>query len=231
MTPMSQHFLLRAEARSLSLVEVMQMTEAQAEAAFRKVRWPDTKGEPLCPSCGSPACYDCRRPNAAPRWRCKACRADFSVTSGTLFAFHKMPLRSYLAAIAIFVNEVKGKCALALSRDLDCQYKTAFVLAHKLREAMASELKGMRLGGDGETVEVDGGYFGGYVKPANHKENRRDRRLVENQNHKRQVVVVIRERGGSTLPAVFKSESAALGFIAARVAKGTTLMADEAGSW
>jgi hypothetical protein len=48
------------------------------------------------------------------------------VTSGTIFAFHKMPLRQYLAAITIFMNEVKGKSALALSRDLDCQYKTAF---------------------------------------------------------------------------------------------------------
>ena len=62
--------------------------------------------------------------------------------SGTLFAFHKLPLRTYLAAIAIFCNEVKGKSALALSRDLDVQYKTAFVLAHKIREAMASEMKG-----------------------------------------------------------------------------------------
>ena len=51
-----------------------------------------------------------------------------------------MPLRNYLAAIAIFCNEVKGKSALALSRDLGCQCKT-FVLAHKIREAMASELK------------------------------------------------------------------------------------------
>jgi hypothetical protein len=49
---------------------------------------------------------------------------------------------------------------------------------------MASELKGMQLGGDGETVEVDGGYFGGYIKPANHKEERRDRRKAENQNGK-----------------------------------------------
>ena len=51
-------------------------------------------------------------------------------------------------------------------------------------------------------------------------ENRRDRRLAKNQNGKRQVVVVMRERGGRTLPAVFKSESAALGFIAARVRQG-----------
>ena len=226
---MSSHFLLSAKARTLSLSAVLRMTDQEAELAFVRIRWTD--GKPVCPHCACPTVYDCRKANGAPRWRCKACRKDFSVTSGTLFAFHKMPLRQYLAAIAIFCNEVKGKSALALSRDLDCQYKTAFVLAHKLREAMASELKGMRLGGDGETVEVDGGYFGGYVKPANHRENRRDRRLAKNQNGKRQVVVVIRERGGRTLPAVFRSESAALGFIASRVAPQTRLMADEAASW
>ena len=44
-----------------------------------------------------------------------------------------------LAAIAIFVNEVKGKSALAMSRDLGLAYKSAFVLFHKLREAMAEE--------------------------------------------------------------------------------------------
>ena len=226
---MSSHFLLSAKARTLSLSGVLRMTGLEAETAFRAVRWTD--GRAICPHCACPTVYECRRPSGALRFRCKACRKDFSVTSGTLFAHHKMPLRTYLAAIAIFVNEVKGKSALALSRDLDVQYKTAFVLAHKLREAMASELKGMRLGGDGETVEVDGGYFGGYVKPANHKENRRDRRLTKNQNGKRKVVVVMRERGGSTLPAVFKSESAALGWIIARVAPSTRLMADEAASW
>jgi transposase-like protein len=226
---MSSHFLLSAKARTLSLSAVLRMTDRDAEATFIRLRWQD--GKPVCVHCGCPTVYEARRPSGALRFRCKACRKDFSVTSGTLFASHKMPLRNYLAAIAIFCNEVKGKSALALSRDLDCQYKTAFVLAHKLREAMASELKGMKLGGAGETVEIDGGYFGGYVKPANHRENRRDRRLAKNQNGKRQVVVVMRERGGSTLPAVFKSESAALGWIASRVAPETRLMADEASSW
>ncbi len=56
---------------------------------------------------------------------------------------------------------------MALSRDLNVSYKCAFVLLHKLREAMAAELKGRMLGGDGKVAEVDGGYFGGYVKPAN----------------------------------------------------------------
>ena len=78
-----------------------------------------------------------------PRWRCKACWHDFSLTSGTLFAWHKLPLRSYLLAVAAFCNEVKGKSMLALARDLDVQYKTAFVLAHKLREAIAKRSHGV----------------------------------------------------------------------------------------
>jgi transposase-like protein len=228
---MSSHFLLSAKARTLSLSAVLRMSDEEAEAAFCRIRWGATDGKPVCPNCQCEIVYNCRKTNGAPRWRCKACRKDFSVTSGTLFAFHKMPLRTYLAAIAIFCNEVKGKSALALSRDLDCQYKTAFVLAHKMREAMASEMKGKMVGGVGKVVETDGAYFGGYVKPANIKENRRDRRLARNQTGKRQVVVVVRERDGRTLPAVFRSESAALGFITSRVAKGTKMMADEAGSW
>ena len=142
-----------------------------------------------------------------------------------------MPLRTYLAAIVIFCNEVKGKSALALSRALDVQYKTAFVLAHKLREALSTEVRGHMLGGPGKVVEIDGGYFGGYVKPANHKENRRDRRLARNQNGKRQCVVVIRQRDGKVLPAAFRSESAAPSFIRNRVARETEIMVDESTAW
>ena len=83
---------------------------------------------------------------------------------------------------------VKGKSALALSRDLGVSYKAAFVLAHKLREAMAEELKGRTVGGEGKVAEVDGGDFGGYRKPANLAENRVDRRLARNQTGKRKVV-------------------------------------------
>jgi ATP-dependent protease ClpP protease subunit/transposase-like protein len=174
---MSQHFLLSSAARSLTLAQVMRLSDGEAEEMFRRIRRAENHDQPVCPHCGSVTVYDCRRPNGAPRWRCKGCKADFSVTSGTIFAFHKLPLRGYLAAIAIFCNEVKGKSALALSRDLGVQYKTSFVLQHKLREAMASEMKGVRLGGDGKEASIDGAYFGGYVKPANLRENRRDRTI------------------------------------------------------
>src|SRR3954452_10888612 len=155
----------------------------------------------------------------AARWRAalplQGLQEDFTITNGTLFASHKLPLRGYLAAIAVFCNEVKGKSALALSRDLGLSYKSAFVLLHKLREAMAEEMKGRVVGGEGRVAEVDGGYFGGYVKPANQKEYRRDRRYTRNQNGKRKVVVVVRERGGNSVPAVFGTESQAAAFIRA----------------
>ncbi|MEA2962028.1 MAG: hypothetical protein QOI46_2126, partial [Alphaproteobacteria bacterium] len=51
------------------------------------------------------------------------------------------------------------------SRDLGLSYKSAFVLLPKLREAMAEEMKGRVVGGEGKPAEIDGGYFGGYVKP------------------------------------------------------------------
>lgn len=228
---MAQHFLLSAAAKTLSLAAVFTMKDEEAEMTFRRIRWHETEGQPVCPHCGGTDAYDCRRLKGAPRFRCRACVKDFSITSGTLFASHKLPLRCYLAAIAIFCNEVKGKSALALSRDLNVSYKCAFVLLHKLREAMAAELKGRMIGGEGKEAEIDSGYFGGYVKPANLAERRRDRRLLENQTGKRKAVIVIRERDGSTLPAVFRTEGQALNFIRSRIAKGTVVNADESPNW
>jgi transposase-like protein len=207
------------------------MTEGEAETAFRAIRWHDTGGDPVCPSCGGLDAYSARRPSGLLRFRCKACKKDFTITSGTLFAAHKAPLRCYLAAIAVFMNEVKGKNALALSRDLDMSHKACWVLLHKVREAMAEEFRGRKLGGTGKVAETDGAYFGGYVRPANFREHRRDRRLAANQSGKRQSVVIIRERNGNSLPMVFKSESAALSWVKSRLLPGTTLNADEAAGW
>ena len=213
------------------------MEAAEAWTMFCVIRWPETDGDPICPHCACPTCWSCPRSNGAPRFRCTACRRDFSPTSGTLFAFHKLPIRDYLAAVVIFCDEVKGKAALALSPDLEIQYKTAFVLAHKIRDAMAAEFKGMELGGADRHVEVDGCYVGGHVRPANRKEDRQDRRRTENRSSQRQVVVVIRERAlagtslGGTIPAVFASQDAALGFIKTRIDRASTVHADEATAW
>ena len=194
---MAQHFLLSSKAKTLRLADVLRMTDAEAETAFCKIRWSMTAGEPVCPHCGGLDAYLNPRPKGAMRYRCKACAKDFTVTSGTLFASHKRPLRDYLAAIAIFCNEVKGKSAVGPQPRSGPLLQVGFRAGcHKLREAMAEELKGRMIGGDGKVAETDGGYFGGYVKPANHREDRKDRRLWENKSGKRQCVVIVRERDG-----------------------------------
>jgi len=224
---MAQHFLLSAKARTLSLAAITRMTDDEAHARFVAIRFADNGGAPFCPRCHCTAvyAYTIRR-----IWKCKACGHQFSVTSGTIFASRKLPIRDHLAAIAIFVNAAKGVSALQLGRDLDVQYKTAFVLAHKLREAISAEQMKAELSG---TVEVDGAYFGGHVKPENKKEDRKDRRLAEQQTGKRQVVAAVRERGerGRTLPFVLRQEADAVPLIRAKVVAGSTVHADEVGGW
>jgi hypothetical protein len=73
-----------------------------------------------------------------PRWKCGGCRRKFSLTSQTLFHSRKLPVRDYLTVIALFVNGVKGTSALQISRDLNINPKSSFVLLHKFREAMGT---------------------------------------------------------------------------------------------
>src|SRR5438067_6896163 len=96
---MPQHFLLSSRARTLSLASVMRMGDEEVERVFIRLRWADNKGEPYCPHCGCPTVYGSRRRGAL-RWQCKACLKEFSITSGTLFANRKLPLRAFLLAIA-----------------------------------------------------------------------------------------------------------------------------------
>lgn len=220
-----QHFLLSAAARSLSLKAVFRMGEDKAYETFCHLRWPETDGEAVCPKCGCPETYNI---TSRRRFKCVGCHHQFSVTSGTIFASRKLSFTDLLAAIVIFVNGAKGVSALQVSRDLDCQYKTAFVLSHKLREAMALEDAGQKLGG---VVEVDGAYFGGYVKPANIKENRVDRRTKGVQSGKRQSVVVVRERDGDMLTFVGKNEAEGVEIVSAVVEADAVIHADEAGHW
>jgi len=223
----SQHFLLSAAARTLSLSAVARMSGDEAAATFQRIRWSDNGGEAYCPRCG---CLDVRKLATRPVWKCKGCGYHFSVTAGTIFADRKRPIRDYLLAIAIFTNGAKGHSALQLSRDLACQYKTAFVLAHKLREVIEAEQRKATFA-EASEKEVDGAYFGGHVKQTNEVAERVDRRAAEEKTGKRQVVVVMRERNGRTLPFVFGKESDAIPTIRKHVPLGSIVHADEARGW
>ena len=236
--PAGQHFLLSKAARTLPLARVFRMNEAQAYSAFRKSRWPD--GKPWCPHCGCEGAYEYAprkvvakdgtvRPARAfsNRFRCKqeGCRQDFSVTTGTILAHRKLPFRTLLQAVALSTQSVKGKAALQLSRELSVQYKTAWVLSHKLREAVAAERAAMTLDG---TVEMDGMYVGGTPRPANRREDRVDNRKLANP--KKQCVLALRQREGRILATVVPGEQRAPAWDLVRrhVRSPAQLVADEA---
>jgi transposase-like protein len=217
----AQRFLLSAAARTLSLGSIYAEGEQAAFRRFCALRWPETSGRPVCPACACLDVYDLR---TRQRFKCAACHRQFSVTSGTIFASRKLSFVDLLAAICLVVNASKGLSAVQLSRDLDVQHKTAFVLMHKLREAMAAET----LSG---TVELDGAAFGGHIRPANAREDRVDRRLLEHRSGKRRIVVALRQRGGRTLTRTFLREAEGVGFARARVAPGSIISADEVTHW
>jgi hypothetical protein len=161
-------------------------------------------------------------------FKCKSCHKQFSVTSGTLFASRKLPFQVLLLAIGLFVNAAKGISSLQVSRDLDIHAKTAFVLLHKFRCGLLSSTSTTTLGG---VVEIDGGWFGGYVRPRNRRIERIDRRRRRHQNGKRRCVVVMRQRGGPTVPIVTTREVDAVPIARRRIARGSTVHADEASAW
>jgi transposase-like protein len=236
---MPQHFLLSAEARTLSVREVFSLSDEAAFDLFRELRW--GKGEEVvCPECGVADRHwflPSRR-----QWRCKACTHTFSLTSGTIFAHHKLPLRIYLGAVALYTNAVKGLSALQMCRDLGVQYKTAFVLMHKVREGLMAQREETPLCGE---VEVDGAYVGGHVRPQNKKEERLDRRLAENQSPHKRCILVMRENypkeaaapeavgARRTLSFVIGRENQAdVGTLAGRfIAPGTVISTDESDAY
>ena len=175
------------------------------------------------------------------QWRCRACGHTFSVTSGTIFAYHKLPLQVYLGAIAIYTNAAKGLSALQLSRDLDVQYKSAFVLMHKLRESIMVHRDETPLAGE---VQIDGGYTNGSVRPANRADERVDRRLAEHQNPDKRCVLVMRETYPTDDPAGRVGAKRTLTFVIPRenqhdvgalatrfIAPATTISADESDAY
>jgi len=98
---MAQHFLLSAQARTLSLKSIYRMSEDQAYKVFCNIRWHETDGVPVCPRCGCIESYDI---TTRRKYKCKACHHQFSVTSSSIFASRKMNFIDLLAAICNFIN-------------------------------------------------------------------------------------------------------------------------------
>lgn len=149
----------KAHRRGISIIELADMfpNETAAQAWFEAQRW---GGKPTCPHCGSDNVRAV--PNAKPMpWRCKAkaCAKHFSVRTGTVMAQSKIPLRKWAIAIYLCATSLKGVSSMKLHRDLKITQKSAWFLAHRIREAFEAE-GGLFVG----PVEADETYVGGKRK-------------------------------------------------------------------
>ncbi len=126
------------------------------------------------------------------------------VTSGTIFAAAKSPSSICWRRSASSPTPRKASQRSNCRRDVDVQYKTAWVLAHKIREALAPETQ--RRDAITAKSKSTAAYVGGKIRPANLKPKRIDRRLAEHQTGKRRVVIALRQRKGRTLTFVRRAE-------------------------
>lgn len=129
-------------------------TEAQCAEALIEMRWPEGF---VCPCCG--ARNASRYLKAGLRyWQCGDCRHQTSLYSGTLFAHTRLKLTQWFLAIYLLTQSKTNMAALELKRHLGVSWKTAWLVKHKLMEAMFQRERGQSLSGD---VVIDDAYLGG----------------------------------------------------------------------
>ncbi|MBL1255856.1 IS1595 family transposase [Methylocystis sp. Sn-Cys] len=129
--------------------------EAAARAHFERIRWPD--GKPVCPHCGvvDQATRLEGKSHRPGLFVCRSCREHFTVTVGTVMESSHVPLNKWALGFHLMASSKKGISAHQLMRNLGLgSYRTAWFMAHRIREAMADR-DPEPLGGEGKTVEVD----------------------------------------------------------------------------
>jgi len=129
-------------------------TEIQCEAELEQARWPQGF---ICPCCGHTG-YSAFKVGSHKTFQCKDCRHQTSLIAGTLFQSTKLPLTLWFLAIYLISQAKTGLSALALKRYLGVSYPTAWLIQHKLMEAMSERDETYTLSGK---VDIDDAYLGG----------------------------------------------------------------------
>jgi transposase-like protein len=162
---------------------------------LEKLRWSEG---PICSHCGTIGhAYKTKKPGW---YRCaeKECRKDFTVTTGTVMERSHIPLNKWLMAFYLLNASKKGMSAHQLHRALNLDYKTAWFMCHRIREAMRAGGLGP-LGGEGKIVEVDETYHGKTEQPRVSPQRRGrpyNPRGSRGPKDKRAIVSLV-ERGGN----------------------------------
>jgi hypothetical protein len=142
--------------KGLSLPEFMDRcgTEEQCEQALVAARWP---GGFVCPACGVMQSRTPFRREGRLYWQCAGGQHQCSVTSGTVFEATKLPLTRWFLAMQLLTQAKSNVLALELKRQLGVRYRTAWLMKHKLMEAMRRAEAGRELTG---RVEIDDAQLG-----------------------------------------------------------------------
>ena len=125
--------------------------------------WPNG---PVCPRCGGQDRITRSKGGREGLYRCGPCQRKFTITVGTVLESSHVPLTQWLQIIYLMVSSKKGISSHQVMRTLDCQYKTAWFMTHRIREAM-KETHGPapdKMGGNGATIEADETFIGGKAK-------------------------------------------------------------------
>ena len=212
--------------RGMSLTEIVELfpDDAAAERWFSEIRWPN---DPHCPYCGSLNILSGAAHKTMPyRCREKECRKRFSVRTKSSMEASNIPYRKWAIAFYLFATSLKGISSMKLHRDLKVTQKTAWFMAHRIREACE--------GGHGlfsGPVEVDETYFGG--KRKNMSKAKRKAHSGRGTVGKT-VVAGAKDRRTNRISAEVVPETDAetlQDFVADRVADGATVYTDEHGAY
>jgi transposase-like protein len=162
---------------------------------LERIRWPEG---PVCSHCGT--VNHAYRNKAKPGWyRCaeKECRKDFTVITGTVMERSHIQLHKWLMGFYLMASSKKGVSAHQLHRALGIDYKSAWFMCHRIREAMMNDDDFALLGGGGGIVEADETYYGPTEKPrvSPQRKGRPYKARSRGLRDKRPIVALV-ERGG-----------------------------------
>ena len=152
----------RHDRKGITLIEAVEYfgDDTQAEAWFVERRWPDGI---RCAYCDSDAITSRKTNRQTPQYHCTSCKENFTVKTGTIMHDSKLSLSKWALAFYLFSTNLKGVSSMKLHRDLGITQKSAWHLAHRIRETWDDATE--RFAGP---VEADESYFGG-KEPNKHK--------------------------------------------------------------
>jgi transposase-like protein len=192
--------------------------EAAAIEHMERGRWPNGA---FCPHCGSLSVTKMGGKTQAGMFQCNDCRDKFTIRTGTVFERSHIPLHKWLLAMHLMSASKKGVSAHQLHRLLGITYKSAWFMAHRIREAMTPDLaKSGPIGGSGKTVEADEMYL---TKSKKTKAKPGERRTAQSSP---QLLSLI-ERGGN-IRSIHLTEKNVRKALRAHLDKDSRLVTDSA---